>query len=159
MLLSACNLYAASYKSYNAGFTIDAIKDLIIPNTTNVRADAIVSVNYTIRCNYDNWHVGIWGMKNVNGVDVESPGLYNASRNHTIPLYVASVAHGSTPAARVYKSLGSSSELVPLDLQTGNFAAGAQSFDLYLKPSQAELDSRRYGYYNIYLMIKITDNI
>ena len=151
ILLFGSTLFALNYGGFVANFSVTSIQNLFLPSSINIQANGIGSANYTIQCNYDNWHVIAYGA-----------GLYNTTQNSTISLNIANAIGGAAaPATSTFTALYPTNNNAPV-FATGNYCGVTPaSYDIYfwVDTNGTTYRARKAGYYGTYINMNITDNI
>ncbi len=155
LVLSTSSVFSyINFMGFNAFVSADMLQDIsfnggLVENAKiQLKADGSVStMSYKVKCNYDNWNLSVMSDSTTRN------GLFNPSRNHTIKLYVAgdTVVNASPTTLLPVKDSNTS-------VQTGVFSgATGADYILSFKPDATDFNNKRYGYYNVYLQLKLTD--
>ena len=156
---------AVEYTGFLTQLSVPAVKELNLVNVASKNASGVSlsimsfsnqlsTVNFSVLCNYDNWHVIAYSADG---------GMKNGS--HVIPLQVSAVALNA--AAGTYTTLATSATVPTVadasnTLLSGNFigsSGSGTSYSMYIKPETTAFAARRGGFYSTFINLQILDNI
>ncbi len=156
---------AVSYTGFLSQLEVPSVRELTITgnpshnaslvtlSVMNNVAGSISTIDFSVLCNYDGWHVVAYSSS--------QNGLINTSKTHTIPLLIEAVSFNATaPLASAYITLNYStseptSANVANTLISGNYIGNTgdtpSKFTMYIKADPVEFAKRRGGFYSVYI--------